>query len=148
MRAVVQRVAHARVEVDSRVVGEIGRGLVVLVAVGKGDTEAEALALASKIANLRVFADDQGRMNRSALDTAGAVLAISQFTLYGDTTRGRRPSFEKAADPDLARQLYERFVGACREIGLETQAGVFQAHMDVHLLNDGPVTLICDVDPK
>ena len=148
MRAVVQRVAHARVEVDSRIVGEIGRGLVVLVAVGKGDTQAEALAMASKIANLRVFADDQGRMNRSALDTAGAVLAISQFTLYGDTTRGRRPSFEKAADPDLARQLYERFVGACRGLGLETQAGVFQAHMDVHLLNDGPVTLICDVDPK
>src|SRR5690349_22801139 len=147
MRAVVQRVAHARVEVDSRIVGEIGRGLVVLVAVGKGDTQAEALAMASKIANLRVFEDDQGRMNRSALDTAGAVLAIYQFTLYGDTTRGRRPSFEKAADPDLARQLYERFVGACRGLGLETQAGVFQAHMDVHLLNDGPVTLICDVDP-
>jgi D-tyrosyl-tRNA(Tyr) deacylase len=148
MRAVVQRVAHARVVIDSQVVGEIGRGLLVLLGVARRDTEIEADSLAAKIVNLRIFPDDQGRMNRSALDTAAAVLAVSQFTLYGDTSRGRRPSFDQAADADLARRMYHRFVAACKASGLETQTGVFQAAMAVHLLNDGPVTLICDVDPK
>jgi len=144
MRAVVQRVTYARVEVDGAVVGEIGPGLLVLLGVAKGDTLADAEFLAAKIAQLRIFADDAGKMNRSVLEAGGALLAVSQFTLYGDCRKGRRPSFDGAALPEVARELYEHFVKVSREAGLRVETGVFQADMAVSLLNDGPVTLIVE----
>ncbi len=144
MRAVVQRVSRAKVSVDGRVAGEIGPGLVVLVAVGREDTAATASAMAEKVANLRIFGDDAGKMNRSLLDTGGATLAISQFTLYGDARGQRRPSFIQAAPPELGKALYEEFAGAMRALGVRVETGVFQAHMAVELVNDGPVTILLD----
>lgn len=146
MRAVVQRVSHARVVVDGRVTGEIGPGLVVLVAVGREDAAATAASLAEKIANLRIFNDDTGKMNRSLLDTGGAALAVSQFTLYGDARGQRRPSFIEAAPPELGKALYEEFVRALRALEVRVETGVFQAHMSVELANDGPVTILLDSD--
>ena len=146
MRAVLQRVSRARVLVDGSVTGEIGPGLVVLVAVGREDVSATAAALAEKIVNLRIFADDQGKMNRSVLDTGGAILAISQFTLYGDARGQRRPSFIQAAPPELGKALYDEFVVALRALGVRVETGVFQAHMSLELTNDGPVTILLDSD--
>lgn len=144
MRAVIQRVTYARVEVESSVVGEIEAGVLVLLGVAKGDTAADADYVAAKVAGLRIFSDEAGKMNLSVLDAGGAMLAISQFTLYGDTRKGRRPSFDAAAPPDEARALYEHFVAASRQLGLTVATGIFQADMKVSLLNDGPVTLIVD----
>jgi D-tyrosyl-tRNA(Tyr) deacylase len=146
MRAVVQRVSRARVIVDERVTGEIGSGLVVLVAVGREDTAATAAAMAEKVVNLRIFNDDAGKMNRSLMDTGGAVLAVSQFTLYGDARGQRRPSFIQAAAPELGKSLYEEFVRALEALGVRVATGVFQAHMSVELTNDGPVTILLDSD--
>ena len=146
MRAVLQRVSRARVIVDGSVTGEIGPGLVVLIAVGREDVSATAAAMAEKIVNLRIFADDQGKMNRSVLDTGGAILAISQFTLYGDARGQRRPSFIQAAPPELGKALYDEFVLALRALGVRVETGVFQAHMSLELTNDGPVTILLDSD--
>jgi D-tyrosyl-tRNA(Tyr) deacylase len=145
MRAVLQRVTMARVEVDGAVVGEIGAGLLILLGVTKTDTAPQAELLADKILNLRIFSDDAGKMNRSLLDTGGALLVVSQFTLYGDCRKGRRPSFDQAAPAEQAKTLYEQFVAAARRSGVRVETGVFQAHMAVSLLNDGPVTLIVEV---
>ena len=144
MRGCVQRVSRAKVEVDSQVIGEIGRGLAVLLGVGKGDTEADAKYLAEKITQLRIFADDEGKMNRSLVDVSGQLLAISQFTLYGDVRKGRRPSFIQAADPEMGKRLYEYFVQQVRELGIAVASGQFQADMQVELVNEGPVTIILD----
>jgi len=144
MRIVLQRVTRASVTAEGRVAGEIGPGLVVLVAVGREDSSATTVSMAEKIVNLRIFNDDQGKMNRSLLDTGGAVLAISQFTLYGDARGGRRPSFVLAAPPELGKALYEEFVAALRALGIRVATGVFQAHMSVDLVNDGPVTILLD----
>jgi len=144
MRAVVQRVSEARVEIEGAVAGSVGLGLAVLLGVGQGDAEADANYLADKIAGLRIFPDESGKMNKSVSDCGGAVLVISQFTLYGDCRRGRRPSFDHAAAPGLANQLYEYFVCQLRARGLHVETGVFQASMAVHLVNQGPVTLILD----
>jgi D-tyrosyl-tRNA(Tyr) deacylase len=146
MRAVLQRVSRAQVSVDGRVTGEIGAGLVVLVAVGREDTPAAATALAEKIVNLRIFHNDQGKMNRSLLETGGAILAVSQFTLYGDARGQRRPSFIQAAPPAFGKSLYEEFVRALEALAVRVQTGVFQAHMSVELVNDGPVTILLDSD--
>jgi D-tyrosyl-tRNA(Tyr) deacylase len=146
MRAVVQRVSRANVSVDGRTAGEIGPGLMVLVAVGKEDNAATASAMAEKVANLRIFGDDAGKMNRSLLDTGGAALAISQFTLYGDARGQRRPSFIQAAPPELGKALYGEFVRALQALGVRVETGVFQAHMSVELVNDGPVTILLDSD--
>jgi len=146
MRAVLQRVSRARVLVDGSVTGEIGPGLVVLMAVGREDVSATAAAMAEKIVNLRIFADDQGKMNRSVLDTGGAILAISQFTLYGDARGQRRPSFIQAAPPELGKALYDEFVVALRALAVRVETGVFQAHMSLELTNDGPVTILLDSD--
>ncbi len=148
MRAVVQRVSRARVVVEGRVVGEIAAGLVVLLGVGRGDTGASAAYLAEKIAHLRIFDDDQGKMNRSLLDTGGAALVVSQFTLYGDARGQRRPSFIQAAPPEEGKRLYEEFVGALRALGVRVETGVFQARMGVELTNDGPVTILLDSDKQ
>lgn len=144
MRAVVQRVTRARVTVAARVAGEISAGLVVLLGVGRGDTAESAGYLAEKIAHLRIFADAAGKMNRSLVEREGAALVVSQFTLYGDTRGGRRPSFIRAAAPEEAIRLYEEFVRALRSHGVQVETGVFQAHMDLELVNDGPVTLLLD----
>jgi D-aminoacyl-tRNA deacylase len=144
MRIVVQRVSRASVRVEGRVAGEIGPGLVLLVAVGREDTVATVSAMAEKAANLRIVSDDAGKMNRSLLDSGGAVLAISQFTLYGDARGQRRPSFIQAAPPELGKVLYEEFVKAMRGLGVRVETGVFQTHMDVELVNDGPVTILLD----
>jgi D-tyrosyl-tRNA(Tyr) deacylase len=146
MRAVLQRVSRAQVSADGRVTGEIGGGLVVLVAVGREDIPATATAMAEKIVNLRIFNDDQGKMNRSLLETGGAILAVSQFTLYGDARGQRRPSFIQAAPPELGKSLYEAFVRAVEALGVRVQTGVFQAHMSVELVNEGPVTILLDSD--
>jgi D-aminoacyl-tRNA deacylase len=144
MRIVVQRVTEAHVEVDGEAVGAIGRGLLVLVGVAKPDTPADADYLADKVVGLRIFPDEAGKMNRSVLEAGGALLVISQFTLYGDCRKGRRPSFDMAAGVEQARALYERFLDSCRARNLPVQSGVFQASMAVHLINDGPVTIICE----
>ena len=144
MRAVVQRVSRARVVVDGAVTGEIGAGLVVLIAVGRADDAATAASMAEKIVNLRIFSDEQGKMNRSLLDTGGAILAISQFTLYGDARGQRRPSFLQAGPPELGKSFYEEFVRALQTLGVRTETGMFQAHMSVELTNDGPVTILLD----
>jgi D-tyrosyl-tRNA(Tyr) deacylase len=146
MRAVLQRVTRARVLVDGSVIGEIGPGLVVLIAVGREDVSTTAVAMAEKIVNLRIFADDQGKMNRSVLDTGGAILAISQFTLYGDARGQRRPSFIQAAPPELGKALYDEFVLALRGLVVRVETGVFQADMSLELTNDGPVTILLDSD--
>ena len=144
MRAVLQRVSRARVSVDGRTTGAIERGFLVLLGVGKGDTEADAEYLADKTAGLRVFPDAEDKMNRSLADMGGAVLVVSQFTLYGDCRKGRRPSFDQAAPPDLARALYERYVEALRSRAIPVETGIFQARMQVELVNDGPVTLLLE----
>lgn len=148
MRAVVQRVSRASVTVEGRVIGEIGPGLLVLVGVSESDTEADADYLAGKIAGLRIFEDQNGKMNRSVADAGGAVLAVSQFTLYGDVRRGKRPSFDNAARPERARELYEYFVAQVRQSGLRCETGQFQAMMSVSLVNEGPVTLLLDSSKK
>jgi len=144
MRAVVQRVSAASVAVDGRTVGEIGPGLLVLLGVSASDATADADYLAEKIAGLRIFEDDGGRMNLSVNDMGGAVLAVSQFTLYGDVRRGRRPSFDAAARPERARELYEYFVAQIQRRGLHCETGQFQAMMSVSLVNQGPVTILLD----
>jgi D-tyrosyl-tRNA(Tyr) deacylase len=144
MRCVVQRVTAASVSVEGQVVGEIGRGLVALIGVANGDAPADIDYIASKIRGLRVFADEQGKMNRSVLDASGQVLAISQFTLLGDARRGRRPAFADAAPPALARQAYDAVVQALRTAGVPVATGVFQADMALTLTNDGPVTIMID----
>ena len=144
MRAVVQRVTEASVTVEGRVVGRIGAGLLVLIGVGQDDADADADYLAEKIAHLRIFADAAGQMNRSVLDLSGAVLVVSQFTLYGDSRRGRRPGYSAAAAPEEANRLYEYFVGRVRATGLAVETGVFRAMMDIALVNQGPVTLLLD----
>jgi D-tyrosyl-tRNA(Tyr) deacylase len=146
MRAVLQRVTHARVVVDGKIVGEIGVGLVALIALGRDDVAATGGSLAEKIVNLRIFNDEEGKMNRSVLDTGGAILAVSQFTLYGDARGQRRPSFIQAAQPDLGKALYDAFVLALRATGVRVETGVFQAHMSLELTNDGPVTILLDSD--
>ncbi len=148
MRAVLQRVKRAEVRVEGRVVGRIGSGLLVLVGIAAGDTPESGNALAEKIVNLRIFDDEQGRMNRALLETGGSVLCVSQFTLYGDCRKGRRPSYDGAASPETARPLYEAFLDSLREllrgVGGSVEAGQFQAMMQVELVNDGPVTLLLD----
>ncbi len=144
MRAVVQRVSRAKVTVNDWVAGEIGLGLLVLLGVGHGDTEADAIYLAEKIAGLRIFEDGDGKMNRSVADVGGSVLAVSQLTLYGDVRRGKRPSFDAAALPDPARRLYEFFVERLRTAGLRCETGRFQEMMQVELVNEGPVTILLD----
>ena len=146
MRVVLQRVTRARVLVDGDVAGEIGQGLVVLVAVGREDTAATASSMAEKIVNLRIFGDEQGKMNRSLLDAGGAVLAVSQFTLYGDARGQRRPSFIQAAPPEPGKALYEEFVRALQGLGVTVATGVFQTHMSVEIVNDGPITILLDSD--
>ena len=144
MRLVVQRVSSARVTVGGAVVGEIGPGLLVLLGVTHSDTQEQARFLAGKVVGLRVFEDDAGKMNRSITDVGGAILAVSQFTLYGDCRKGRRPSFDAAALPEHARALYGEFVRAAGNLGIRVATGVFQAHMRVELVNDGPVTLVLE----
>ncbi|MEM9492709.1 MAG: D-aminoacyl-tRNA deacylase [Myxococcota bacterium] len=145
MRAVVQRVSRASVTVSGEVVGAIGRGLCVLLGAGDGDGPTDLTYIADKVANLRIFADDQGKMNRSVLDIGGGVLAVSQFTLYGDARKGRRPSFVHALEPGAAEALYEQFVARLRQLGVaEVATGVFRADMQVELVNDGPVTILLD----
>lgn len=144
MRAVVQRVTKARVLVDGRIAGEIGPGLVVLLGVGRGDSEESAAYLAEKVAHLRIFADETGRMNRSLAESGGAALVVSQFTLYGDARGQRRPSFVAAAPAEEGQRLYEEFVQRLRAFGVRVETGVFQAQMAVELTNDGPVTILLD----
>jgi len=144
MRVVIQRVSRASVSVEGTVVGAIGPGLMVLVGVAEGDTPADSRYLAEKTVHLRIFEDEAGKMNRSLLDTGGALLAVSQFTLLADCSRGRRPSFIHAAPPELANPLYLDFVAAAKDLGVPVEAGRFQAFMEVALVNDGPVTIVID----
>lgn len=146
MRALLQRTSGARVRVDGEVVGEIGAGLVVLLGVGPADTEDVADALARRVTELRIFDDAEGRTNLSLVDVGGAVLVVSQFTLYADTRRGRRPGFTGAAAPELAEHLYLRFAAALRDLGVEVATGRFGALMEVELVNDGPFTIWLDTD--
>ena len=146
MRAVIERVSRARVLVDGAVSGEIEMGILALLGVGRGDTSATASSMADKIVKLRIFNDEQGKMNRSLLDVGGALLAVSQFTLYGDARSQRRPSFLQAAPPELGKALYLQFVEAVQSLGVRVQTGIFQAHMSVELTNDGPVTILLDSD--
>lgn len=148
MRAVVQRVRQAAVSVQDQVIGEITSGLMILVGITHGDDERDARYLAQKIATLRIFEDADGKFNRSALDVGGSALVVSQFTLYADTRRGRRPDFINAARPELAEPLVERFCDLLREQGLTVETGQFQAKMLVKIYNDGPVTIILDSPPK
>lgn len=144
MRIVLQRVAEARVEVDGDVTGAIGQGFLLLLAVGVGDSKRDADYLINKTLSLRVFKDQHGKMNLSVQDVEGSILVVSQFTLYGDVRQGRRPSFDRAAPPEKARELYEYFVRQLAASGVPVATGVFQAEMKVHLINDGPVTFIYD----
>jgi D-tyrosyl-tRNA(Tyr) deacylase len=144
MRAVVQRVSSASVTVDGEVVGEIGKGFLVLLGVAADDTQEDVNYLAAKVAGLRVFEDDEGKMNRALADAGGGVLVVSQFTLLGDCRKGRRPSFVSAAPPEQAEALYRGFVAELRGQGIPVETGQFQVHMDVALVNDGPVTLLLD----
>jgi D-tyrosyl-tRNA(Tyr) deacylase len=146
MRAVVQRVSKARVLVEGHTTGEITLGLLVLLGVGKNDTNGTASHMAEKVAHLRIFADEQGKMNRSLVDVSGAALVVSQFTLYGDARGQRRPSFIAAAPPEEGNRLYQEFCRALRALGVRVETGVFQAHMAVELTNDGPVTILLDSD--
>lgn len=147
MRVVIQRVTQASVTIDGETVGEIGHGLVLLVGIKEGDTKAQAEWLAAKIATLRIFEDEKGRFDRSLLDVKGEALIVSQFTLYGDARKGRRPSFSDAARPEIAAPLFDRFVELVRAQGVPVATGIFQAMMLVEIHNDGPVTLILDRDP-
>ena len=144
MRAVIQRVSRAKVVVDGETVGEIGRGLLVFLGVAQADTQADADYVADKMTGLRIFEDDEGRMNRAVAELGGAVLVVSQFPLYGDVRRGKRPSFDAAASPQKARELYEYFVNRIRGAGLHCETGKFQEMMQVELVNDGPVTILLD----
>ena len=144
MRAVIQRVSRARVTVEGRVTGEIGAGLVILLGVGREDTVEAASYLAEKTANLRIFNDAEGKMNLSLIDVGGAALVVSQFTLYGDARGQRRPGFARAAPPEEANRLYEEFVRVLRGLKVTVETGVFQTHMEVELINDGPVTILLD----
>jgi D-aminoacyl-tRNA deacylase len=144
VRAVVQRVTSASVTVDGRVAGEIGAGVLILLGVSRTDNPESAAYLAEKIANLRIFSDEAGKMNLSLIDIRGSALVVSQFTLYGDTRGGRRPSFLQAAPPEEANRLYEEFVRSMRALGVAVETGVFQAQMQVELVNDGPVTILLD----
>ena len=144
MRAVIQRVTRASVRVDARVAGEIGAGLLVLLGVSRADNPESAAYLAEKIVNLRIFSDPAGKMNLSLLDVGGSALVVSQFTLYGDTRGGRRPSYIQAAPPEEANRLYEELVRSMRALDIKVETGVFQAHMQVELVNDGPVTILLD----
>lgn len=144
MRAVVQRVKTAKVMVDGAVVGEIGKGVLIFLGVGVGDTIDDADYLASKIVHLRIFGDSEGKMNLSLLETGGEALVVSQFTLWGDCKKGRRPSFVRAADPAVANDLYQKFIFFLKGKGIQVAEGRFQEMMDVHLVNDGPVTLLLD----
>jgi D-aminoacyl-tRNA deacylase len=146
MRAVVQRVSRARVVVEDQVAGQIGPGLAVLVAVGRKDGSDTVASVAEKIVHLRIFNDEHGKMNRSLSDIGGAILAVSQFTLYGDARAQRRPSFLEAAGPEKAKALYQEFVRVLRAWGVRVETGIFQAHMSVELVNDGPVTILLDSD--
>ena len=146
MRVVLQRVSRARVTVAGSLTGEIGAGLMILLGVGREDTPAVAASMAEKCANLRIFEDDQGKMNRSLLDVKGSALVVSQFTLYGDARGQRRPSFISAAPPELARTLYDEFCAALRGLGICVATGIFQAMMSVELVNEGPVTILLDSD--
>lgn len=148
MRAVLQRVTSAKVEVDEMIVGEIGHGLLILLGVGHGDTSAEAKWIADKAADLRIFEDDAGKMNRSVLDVEGAALVVSQFTLLGDCRKGRRPAFTDAAEPTIANQLYLDFCELLQQRSVPVQRGVFAADMQVSLVNDGPVTMVIDRLPR
>jgi D-aminoacyl-tRNA deacylase len=148
MRTVIQRVTRARVVVDGQVSGEIGPGLAVLIAVGRNDASATAVSMGEKTVNLRIFNDEQGKMNKSLLDTQGAMLAISQFTLYGDARGQRRPSFVQAAPPEQGKALYDEFVAAVKALGVRVETGVFQAHMSLELVNDGPVTILLDSEKQ
>ena len=144
MRAVVQRVSRARVTVEGRVTGEIGSGLMILLGVGREDTSLIAVSMAEKVANLRIFEDEQGKMNRSLLDVKGGALVVSQFTLFGDARGQRRPSFISAAPPEKAKALYEEFTLAMQGLGVSVATGIFQAIMSVELVNEGPVTILLD----
>jgi D-aminoacyl-tRNA deacylase len=144
MRAVVQRVERASVSVDGRIAGEIGRGLLVLLGVGAQDVQADVRWMAQKVVGLRIFEDEAGKMNRSVVDVGGGLLAVSQFTLYGDVQKGRRPSFTGAMEPVGAEARYLEFCEACRAEGVAVQQGVFRAHMQVSLVNDGPVTILLE----
>lgn len=144
MRAVLQRVKEASVTVEGQIVGHCGKGLLVFLGVKDTDDEAHGAYIAEKIAHLRIFEDEEGKMNRSVLDAGGEILMVSQFTLYGDGRKGRRPSFSQAAPPERALALYRGVVGSLKDKGLQVEEGVFQAHMDVSLVNDGPVTLLLD----
>jgi D-tyrosyl-tRNA(Tyr) deacylase len=146
MRAVLQRVSRARVTVGGGVTGEIGAGLVVLLGVGREDTPSVAASMAEKVANLRIFEDQQGKMNRSLLEVKGSALVVSQFTLYGDARGQRRPSFITAAPPDKAKALYQEFAAKLRALGITVATGIFQAMMSVELVNEGPVTILLDSD--
>jgi D-aminoacyl-tRNA deacylase len=144
MRAVIQRVTEGSVKVNGETTGQIGHGLVVLLGVTHEDTEKDLKFMADKVSNLRIFEDEQGKMNLSLKDVGGKVLSVSQFTLYGDSRKGRRPNFMQAAKPDFANELYEQFNELVREQGVEVETGVFQEYMQVSIMNDGPVTLILD----
>jgi len=144
LRAVVQRVVRGAVQVEGRLISETGHGLVVLLGVGRGDTADDAGYLAHKIAHLRLFEDEEGKMNLSVMETGGCVLAVSQFTLYGDCRKGRRPGFSEASPPDEARDLYHIFVDELEKLGLKVATGCFREHMTVEIINDGPVTLLLD----
>ncbi len=148
MRVLLQRVTHGSVAVENTTIGQIGAGLVVLLGVKTNDTEADAEYLANKIVNLRIFSDSDGKFNLSALDVGAEILAISQFTLYADTRRGRRPGFTDAAAPDISIPLYEKFVELLRKSGLTVATGSFGAHMHVQIFNDGPVTIMLDSEDK
>jgi D-tyrosyl-tRNA(Tyr) deacylase len=144
MRALIQRVISGKVSVEGETIAKIGHGLVIMLGIGQGDTEEQARFLAEKIASLRIFADSDGKFNRSLLDVNGAVLVISQFTLYSDTRKGRRPSFTEAAHPEVAASLVEKFIGLLNAMGIPTQTGSFGAHMLVEIENDGPVTMLLE----
>ena len=146
MRVVLQRVSRARVTVEGNVTGEIGAGLMILLGVGREDTSAVTSSMAEKCANLRIFEDDQGKMNRSLLEMKGSALVVSQFTLYGDARGQRRPSFISAAPPELAKSLYDEFCAALQKLGVTVATGVFQTMMSVELVNEGPVTILLDSD--
>jgi D-tyrosyl-tRNA(Tyr) deacylase len=148
VRALVQRVQSAKVTVDGTVTGQIGRGILVFVGITHTDTKAEAEYLARKVTYLRIFPDEQSKMNRSLIDINGELLAVSQFTLYADTQKGNRPSYSEAARPEWAEPLYEHFLDSCRINGIMVRTGIFQAHMLVELINDGPVTILCEARSK